>query len=852
MKKFFSTMLLMLLAVIPALAQEIVIDEISVEEGAYMVNKDCMTLRFKLNNNTGFDMAAGEYQVAVNVGGKFAGEPAATKAIANGTYESFVVHATPHVAGENLPVEVVVKGWGGANAQAALVDVAAEIPAGEITVGAQAQVRDVDYYVPLNTYYDFSQTEIVYTAEDLNLTEGTVMTGFSFKGYREDERLVPVKVWVEQTEDVVPASTDQMTMYSTESMIKVYDGDYQFRSAGDEYEHVTVFSVDFPEPIVYAGKSLRLIVQTEKATLAKKTNVEVDKSKSGHVATRYADNSFDNMAAKSFKNNSYGTPYYMPLLYLAIEKEPSVVSGTVTISDVMAETTSPFAGAELTFKHDNVMYFATADANGQYSVEVCQDKLKYEVTVEGSVTTFPQTDVLEMEGVDAQFDVEVVKAFGAYILSADIPETGVVNNPVTVKLNLANYEAFEFNPSNTVISLVKGEVEPDDEEYDVLATADDYAIDAFDNDELTITFTPHETWSDMLGVLVIVNGVPNCFQGASFEVKPEMASGDFTIAEGMETANETTAPIRLYSTHSYSQTVITADMLQGLAPGSKIIGLKFESAQGSNSKDFMFDVKAWAMNTTDDTEAEAIDPHSADFQQVYEGTLQQRHHGNYNDGATTYEEFLVLTFDEPFVYTGQNIRIAMRADIEGSGYQQTYFKAVKNVRGTFTKSSDNPKIDGVPVDIMDYTWASSKAQTPVFTFVVDNANILTGKVVDADSQEAIAGAVVTLVADDEDVDVLYTAASDEEGNIELSVVQNGYDYTLTAAAEGYASVTQQIEAGFGSFSLGNIELVKESTTAISDVEQRQTVKRVYDLMGREVMTVRKGITIVNGSLRCNK
>lgn len=201
---------------------------------------------------------------------------------------------------------------------------------------------------------------------------------------------------------------------------------------------------------------------------------------------------------------------------------------------------------------------------------------------------------------------------------------------------------------------------------------------------------------------------------------------EFTMDEGENPALESASPIRLYSSHSYSQTLLTSDMLSGLKTGSKITGLKLQSAQTQNSKDFNFDLKVWIMNTADDADNVKIDPHSGNLKQVYSVTLVQRYHGYYADKATpVFENFIDIVFDEPFVYEGQNLRIAMKADIEDDGYQQTYFKALRNVKTSWQKSSDNPKIDGVAVDIMDYTWASSPSQTPIFTFVVDDTKTVT-------------------------------------------------------------------------------------------------------------------------------
>lgn len=822
MRKTLSLFALFMLAYVCPAAAQVVIDEITIQGAeSYTVNQE-MVVRFKVNNNTGVPLAAEDYSLSVNVGGVYAGKPEATKAIANGSYESFVAKVAPHKAGENLPVEIVLKGMGTFNGTAdQTVTVNAEVPSGDVQIGTCAKPSsDTDYTNVLNTYYDYSQTEIVYTAADLDLADGTAMTGLSFTGYRTNERIVPVKVWVELTDDVTPQSTGKMTMYTSDNLIKVYDDNYSFKAVGDSYSHESVFSISFPTPINYvAGKSLRVIVQTEKASSYSYTYISVDKTKTGQVATRYADGSMASMEAKQFKTNNYGD-YYLPVLKLAIEKEPTVVSGQVYIITKNQDVAYP-ENATVTLANGNVMYMAQTDEDGNYSMTVCQDKLTYDVTVEpADYTIFPYKETLALNGTSATKNIGLTEAAGAYILSAEFPETGIENNPVTVKANIANYEDKDMDDTNAkVILKLDGKQ---------VAEAEDLLIDAFDNDNVTLTFNPHVSGEKELTVEVYVNGVLQHSKSGNITISKEMATGDFTI-NGTVFANETTSPIRLYSTHSYSQTLLTSDMLNGLAAGSKITGLKLESAQSSNTKNFNFDVKVWVMNTEDGVDNITTDPHSADFKQVYSATLVQRYHGKYNDGSVTYEKFFDLVFDEPFIYEGNNIRIAMRADIQGSGYQQTYFKAIKDVRTSWSKSSDTPMIDGVAVDILDYTWASSASQTPVFTLVVDNASIVTGTVVNKDTQAPIANAEVKLTAND-GADIAYTATTDAEGKFEVSVIQASHSFTASVSAEGYKAVENagSISADFESpFNLGTIEL-EALTGAVVNINSAIGYATFYD------------------------
>lgn len=798
MRKTLSLFALFMLAFVCPAAAQIVIDEITIQGAeSYTVNQE-MVVRFKVNNNSGVPLAADDYSLSVNVGGVYAGKPEATKAIANGSYESFMAKVAPHKAGENLPVEIVLKGMGTFTGTAGqTVTVNPEVPSNEVQIGTCATPNNRDKYTPLNTYYNYSQCEVLYTAADLDLADGTVMTGFTFKGYRTNERSVPMKVWVELTDDTTPALKNT-TEFNTANATKVYDDNYPFKAGGDDYENVPIFSITFPQPIEYvAGKSLRILIQNEKAASYSDTYVEYDKTKTGQVVARYNDSSMASLDGQWFKDNSYGTIYYLPVLYLGIEKEPTVVSGQVYVITKNQEVAYP-ENATVTLANGNVMYTAETDADGNYSMPVCKDKLTYEVTVEPQdYVIFPYSETLALNGTSTTKNIGLKEAFGAYILSAEFPETGVENTPVTVKANIANYEAEDMDETNAkVILKLDGKQ---------VAEAEDLLIDASDNDNVTLTFNPHVSGTKELTVEVYVNGVLQHSKSGNITISKEMATGDFTMDAGELPSYATNVPIRLWARHSYSQTLLTSDMLSGLAAGSKITGLKLQSAT-SRDKTFNIDLKVWVMNTEDGEDNVKINPYSNDLKQVYTGTLVYRKHGKVGDTPTEYENFIDIIFDEPFVYEGKNIRIAMQADNPDND-QQTYFKALRNSTTSYQKSSDSPTIAGVPCDIKDINWSSTAEKTPIFTFVVDNASIVTGSVVNKDTQAPIANAEVKLTAND--ADIVYTATTDAEGKFEVSVIQANHNFTVSASASGYkaAENAATVSANFESpLDLGTIEL----------------------------------------------
>lgn len=837
--RILSLLLLALMAVLPATAQ-IVIDEIMIATGDYEVNKD-MVVRFDVTNHTGMPMSSTDYEVTVKIGGVEAGSVATTKDIANNSYETLRATVAPHVAGENLPVEIILTGMGTFSEVAPVtVNVAPEVFVASKTVGTPNACETQRVIYP---YYNYSQSETVYTPDLLNLVEGAKITSLTFKGYKEAPHSIPLKVWVELTDDTAPVSAGT-TFVNTDAMTVAYDGSYNLEAVGEGSatydEHGDIISVTLAQPIEYvAGKSLRVVCEAKKGASYKTCYFECDKNVTGKSVLRYSD--FSSAAGESTTSVTIEDKTFeqktLPVLYLGIDQEAPVLSGTATIRTKDTNVV-PLAGATVQIKNGNVMYSATTAADGKYSMTVCKPGLEYTVGVESDdYVIFPYADVLNMNGASAVKDVETYEAFGAYVLDAEIPYNGIVNNPMTVVANIANFETTDMDDTNTVITLTYGD--PMEGEAEVVAQASDFIIDPYDAAEVELTFTPHKPYNGQLSVNVYYNGEFHSSEAATVDIVQELASADFTIGEGEQLSYVANAPVRLYSNHSYSQTVITSDLLDGLKPGSKIVGIKLQSAQSSNAKNFDINLKAWMMNTTDGTDNITIDPYSTDLKQVYEGTIQQKSHGKVSETPTEYGELINITFSEPFIYTGQNIRIAMQADNPG-GYQQTYFKALRNHLGSKQKSKDST------TEVKDLDWGSATEKTPVFTFVIDNATILTGSVVDSETLVAIEGAEVKLTSADADTDIVYTGTTDAEGKFEITVVQNDNNYNVTVSHEGYKDSASTLDAGFATQDLGIINLVKDTATAITGIVKETVSGVIYDLAGRKTNAAQRGILIIDG------
>lgn len=135
--------------------------------------------------------------------------------------------------------------------------------------------------------------------------------------------------------------------------------------------------------------------------------------------------------------------------------------------------------------------------------------------------------------------------------------------------------------------------------------------------------------------------------------------------------------------------------------------------------------------------------------------------------GTPYDRNLDFEFSQPFLYTGENLRVTMRSE-----YNQ------------FANSSIMSN-DGVCLVSKSDTYASYKnspstsSYVPVFIFGLDvSAPQVEGSVMRGDAPAS--GATVRFVSDD----VLYTATTGEDGSFSVLIYQSSRDYEVTAMMSG--------------------------------------------------------------------
>lgn len=230
--------------------------------------------------------------------------------------------------------------------------------------------------VPLHSYFKYSESEIIYTAEKLGFTGQKKITGVLFKGSYSGGNLdKAVKVYLQNVDDETLSLTKGEALDVT-GMTLVYDGTKTLVSGAEN-----LLDISFDTPFIYEeGKNLRMVVHAESSTTISGAKFNHDNTDNSHCKYRYSNSNI-------LSTSVYTTT--LPVANFTIEVLPATVSGIVTTVD----GTSPLADAEVTLTSDNVIYRATTDAEGKYKATVYQVEKTYSATMKKDAVEKTKTDI---------------------------------------------------------------------------------------------------------------------------------------------------------------------------------------------------------------------------------------------------------------------------------------------------------------------------------------------------------------------------------------------------------------------------------------------------------------------------
>ena len=357
------------------------------------------------------------------------------------------------------------------------------------------------------------------------------------------------------------------------------------------------------------------------------------------------------------------------------------------------------------------------------------------------------------------------------VVDCKFPETATVNYDYKVALDIQNIgnpiEEGQLTAKFYLENNVAKEVP-----VPAMATGESAVVD--------VVYTPRE--DGQFNIKVTIEGL-DCTFSAENQITVAQETPVANVQVGTSTTDSQNTPLCLNYKNSETETIYTKDLID-LPAGAIIHKIVF---RGYNSRETLTThVSAWIENTTDGVFAGAPETSYSvpvdGMKQIYDGDYTFRQAG----GSGNLVDMLVFELEEPFEYTGENLRVVVRSSADS--YNMIYFDADNNVGdASIMRRTDS----GV---LAEQSWSLQSAM-PVMTLQVEKElTVLSGKVVSSKDQSAIEGAQVKLVSGN----VEYSGVTDGEGEYSIGVYQDTKEYTVIAEKEGYFRYEGQISFPEGS------------------------------------------------------
>lgn len=406
-------------------------------------------VEFKLNNLLGNNES--DYKVVMEIDGEQVAETTENPELVKGAAQNYSVRYTPHEVGEFTGKLFFVSGEDRVELAAFDIKVGEEKAQSTYQVGTE-KIQTTD---PLQTISN-CQSQILYRAEQLGMDSGVKLLGFHFNGASDSEFTKHVKVWAQNTEDekydfanIVPAKKEDMTL--------VYEGDYTFEVVGSTALKVyePAFVINFTTPFVYEGKNLRLMIEQtnpdDDNPVSKSVFFMVDNSKYDYWNDIYDDRVIENKKdyAEDLEDepNWIGYKVGFPVTYFQVAKDVLVAKGKVT-----NEFDAPVENATVSFTSNDILYKGVTDAEGEYSINIINVNLNYELTAEAEdYDTFTKSDVTFEQGA-----LEAVENITLNFTDRTATLTGKVKSTITGKVPAGKIDVI-MSSGDVTVSAVANE-----------------------------------------------------------------------------------------------------------------------------------------------------------------------------------------------------------------------------------------------------------------------------------------------------------------------------------------------------------------------------------------------------------
>lgn len=280
---------------------------------------------------------------------------------------------TPHVDGvHNLKAIVAIDGtdYSVETAVEAVNILAEEMPAEAM---AGTRTSSTNGYVPFHTYYTYNRSEWIWTADKMpDLKDGDVISNISFPYYNTDKdvNIANVKLYLVNVDDATFATATRTDLTNLEPVFSA--SNFVLKKEGSS-SNKAMMEITLDENFTYTGGNIKAIFIAEELT-NKASYSSMNARFEYYSASNAAMYLYNNTESYYLSNNPTRTNY-VPVAVLGLVAQAPVLSGTISDAGVAVEN------ATVEAKSGDVVYTATTDADGKYSMEIMQPTLEYVVTV---------------------------------------------------------------------------------------------------------------------------------------------------------------------------------------------------------------------------------------------------------------------------------------------------------------------------------------------------------------------------------------------------------------------------------------------------------------------------------------
>ena len=680
---------------------------------------------------------------------------------------------TPHsqVVDGKLYMEIVFADGSKLASDTVTINITAETYSENLQIGGE--YNKSIFYGPVCFYYKKSESQNIYTPAELNgLTPGSKINSITVKGYNTNQgNPAPfnVKVWMTHTNEASFENTGTpdspvFTPHSTDTMTCVYEGVIEATKVGSSLDRAEVFTINLAEPFVYQGGNLEFCFSSEGNSYAS-TNFEMATCSADQSITRYTDSG--EITEKSFGRPASG--FNIPILYLGVEAEPRTISGKVTD----AASSEPIADIEVKAVNGDVVYSATTDAEGNYSMPIIQDRLAYTVSV-----VLPGYFPFVKENVSTKSEAQVInielsKAIGPYITESSIDEKGMVNHAVNASAKVSNYTAADIAEGSYTAKFIVGD--------SVVCEQPAVAIALGESADFNFAFTPHVAGTFPALVKFESEGAVAKTDTINLVISEEMTNSLVQVADSTSTGSS--SAVAMYYQNTESEMIYTAEEI-GLQPGTLLSKMYFRGYQ-STPKTFEYRLRIYIENTEDDyTGVTSSTFEMRDTTQmicVFNGvdTISK-----YKGTSTEHVPFFPVDLNK-FKYEGKNLRIVYRVSTPSSSDYLAINLEYDNSDQTKAYFRNN---DGTDADVALAKKSWMAKPRPVLFLETIASKDVDGTVTSKATGQPLEGAKVRF----ESGDVYYDAITDADGKYSATIYQLSLPYTLKVTADEYLPYEAEI------------------------------------------------------------